>query len=918
MSLTKICLNGDYEMEYTENGVYKSTEVPEISGCLVRCAVPSYWEDRIRDFSETFLYERLHWNPDFTVQKYPLAGYLPDMTLPTVVGNFLYRRNFTVSELDVFKEAYLSVGGAHNTLSAWINGIYIGTHEGFSSPFMLKIPDSTLKLGENEIIFSVSNLRLHGYKDRPISGCTTRAANNFTGGIYGDAEIILYKGEVRDTWVTVSDDAKSFTVNILRSSSMSAVEVGIFDGACELMHGVIEASEDSVKFDTGSLELWSPENPKRYVAKIASCFETHEIKFGIRSFEAEGTRLKLNGKYIMARGICEHGYYPETVHPPRDKAYYRHVIKTLKSLGFNFIRFHTWVPMAEYMEAADELGILMEVESPNNTSLGEWDEIIRYTRRYTAPVLYSTGNEMTIDEDHIEHLRSVSWLVHTMSDSLFSPMSAMRGIEYHSWGDNKVDTPFPHNPTRLATVSEFSDVFNSYPNGQLSYFHASSNHENIDKDNSIYKKPLLSHEICINGTYCDLSLEERYRGTRIGETALYSSVREHLKEKGLLCRAPLYHKNSSEWQRRLRKQCFEMLRRCETVAGYDFLGDIDQHWHTFGYCVGMMNEFYELKPSETRENVLRYNSPAVLLCDLPYNVNFEGGRSVTLPIHISNYKYNLENAELILTLKSKDKIYERRKIKLSDIEDGKITHLCDFKFTAPKTARPTALKLSAKLFGDSFDAENEWELYTFPKADTRKPARALLSNARLDIVTDIDELALMKKLRSGRNVLLLGTGPFAALGMSFQISLAGRTAGHLATVIGDNALMEEFPHEGFCGWQFRAMLDGAKTAVLDIADVPFEPLVEAVSTYKYAHKEALIFEYSVKGGGKLLVCTLRLDDGDPAARWLKSRIMSYAVSEDFSPKHEIELNDLIKLFNTNPIYVAENTNMARNTNDLTM
>jgi hypothetical protein len=41
------------------------------------------------------------------------------------------------------------------------------------------------------------------------------------------------------------------------------------------------------------------------------------------------------------------------------------------------------------------------------------------------------------------------------------------------------------------------------------------------------------------------------------------------------------------------------------------------------------------------------------------------------------------------------------------------------------------------------------------------------------------------------------------------------------------------------------------------------------------------------------------------------------MSEDFSPKHSLTEEELKSLFNTNPIYVAENTNMARNTNDIT-
>ena len=33
-----------------------------------------------------------------------------------------------------------------------------------------------------------------------------------------------------------------------------------------------------------------------------------------------------------------------------DVNYYKKVIRTLKKLGFNAVRFHTWVPVKEYLE----------------------------------------------------------------------------------------------------------------------------------------------------------------------------------------------------------------------------------------------------------------------------------------------------------------------------------------------------------------------------------------------------------------------------------------------------------------------------------------------------------------------------------------------------------------------------------------
>ena len=111
----------------------------------------------------------------------------------------------------------------------------------------------------------------------------------------------------------------------------------------------------------------------------------------------------------------------------------------------------------------------------------------------------------------------------------------------------------------------------------VQFSHMDADPAKIDEWSSVYHKPRVSHEICIDGTYTDLSLKDRYKGTRIERTEMFSSIEHHLEAQGILKNAPLYFKNSSEWQRRVRKYCFEAIRRCENMAGYDFLGPIDTH-----------------------------------------------------------------------------------------------------------------------------------------------------------------------------------------------------------------------------------------------------------------------------------------------------------------------------------------------------
>ena len=128
-----------------------------------------------------------------------------------------------------------------------------------------------------------------------------------------------------------------------------------------------EASGDFT-LSTEGYDFWSPENPKRYDLSLTTPQGVYRQKFGIRRLVAAGEKFRLNGKPIYLRGVTEHCYFAKTVHLPRDLDYYRMVTAKRKELGFNFVRFHTFVPPVEYLEATDELGMAVHMESPNFVS----------------------------------------------------------------------------------------------------------------------------------------------------------------------------------------------------------------------------------------------------------------------------------------------------------------------------------------------------------------------------------------------------------------------------------------------------------------------------------------------------------------------------------------------------------------------
>ena len=899
----EISLDGEWEMAY-QPYAWESVHTPKFKGVMVKNAVPGYWEDMLADFRAAGMKDEFRINPWYEVQTFPITGRASDTTLPNIYGCFFYRR--TVEIGDPARPALLAFEGVRNQVHVWVNGYFVELRQGFSTPFEIALPAKFLRKGANEIVLAVSNNPNLGYCDY-VCGLTTRALFTSTGGVNGHLALLFPKSDIADVYVTTAKDLKTFTVHV---AGKDAYSYTVSDAGKVLAKG---EGRGDFTLSTAGYEFWTPENPKRYELAVTTGKGTYSQKFGIRRLLAEGEKFKLNGKPVYLRGVTEHCYFAKTVHLPRDLEYYRMITRKRKELGFNFVRFHTFVPPVEYLEATDELGMLVHMESPNFASQSEYAAIIAFARRHPSVVIYCTGNETRIDRIAEAYLNDIANMVHERTDSLFSPMSAMRGIEYILMpGLDAIEKePFTHNPERMERVAKYSDFFTSYQLAVTSYSSLNlGSPEILDRWGDVYRgKPRTSHEICIDGSYVDFSLEKLYPAdSPILKVGIFSGLRKQLQERGLFDRADTYFRNSCEWMRRVRKHCFEKLRAADRVAGYDFLGDINTHWHTFGYSVGMMDEFYRLKPGETVENVLRYNSAAVVLCDLGSDFNFTAGETRKVAFSVSNYDAPAPGAKLSVALTDEKgvKVWSAETA-AQNVDNGKLSKLGEFAVKIPESAQVKKYLLKAAFAGGAVKAENEWEVYAFPV-----PAAPAKGDVR--VVEDISGDDLLKAMAAGEKVLLLGKGPFKALKSTYRIALAGRPSGDLATVIkAGHPALKGMPHEGYCGWQFRRLMEGGHSVQLE-AGVPFDPIVDVASSAKFVIRQSSLFEYRV-GEGRLLVCSFNFTDADPAAKWLKSRLVEYAASGDFNPVQAITSGQLRAVLEAPLLTGAKNDNRARNPAD---
>ncbi|OHB49643.1 MAG: hypothetical protein A2Y10_05645 [Planctomycetes bacterium GWF2_41_51] len=889
--LNDIQLNGVWAFAYSPN---QNSVIPSEEAFISEMPVPAIWDDHKQNFAN---FSNLQINPDYSPPTFPMQmEFPPDASLPYLIGTGWYKKTFTLPAILNDVIATLRIGGVRLQASVWINRSFLGTHVGHSTPFEFSI-ESLLKPGTNEIIIAVSN-----HRDNVI-GCDIRGYAGKSGGIYRNVSIKLTSSAQISNVYILRNSHNQLCWNLefrvsAKCNYMIEWLIREKDSGNIIKQGSVPVEDSSSQWFSDSLELkeWSDFNPVLYDIEInlindGKIVDTYMNHFGLRTIEVDSTHLLLNKKPLYLRGATEHCYFPLTCTPHIDFQEYKTNLIKLKQLGFNWLRFHTWVPPEEYLDAADETGMLIQVEPPAGFTASEWQAILIKCRKHPSVIIYCAGNEELIDENKIEQLSHLANVQKKLiPDAIFNPQEALRGIEY-SWneldlGSPIVNFPFKHNPTRLNKLKLFSDVLGHYSWGFLSYSSLHGKWKKLNQFMAHYKKPLLGHELGIFGSYLDLSLEDNYQNSRIN-TDLISGCRNYLSKQQVLTKAQLYYQNSCKWMHSLTKYVIEKARKCSYLSGYDFLGAIDHHWHRSGYACGLMNEFYQLKHSFTPEHICSFNGADVLLLDEPENRNLHTGKKYNFDVYLSNYSAESWNrSKLHWELLNNKNILASGSATIES-ELGTVNKISQIEFVVPLIDKPVSVVLKLTLTAQDRILSNDWNFWLFPDIPKLDTSDLIITN---EINSDI-----INKLSEGASVLLIGPANLPTLPTSFQMAICGRPAGNIATVVYDHPIFSDFPHQGFCDWQFASLLENGCAVVFNEISLPFEPIIEVVSSYKNVFKQTCLFEFAANKG-RLTVCTLNMNTDEPASKWLFSQIINHCQQSTVQPAITITLDKLKAAF----------------------
>lgn len=930
----EISLDGLWDFTYTASSAEAIPARPPASAFDVQVQVPGRWDDQWDRF------KKATWWADAT-----FATSMAPVKYLTGVG--WYRKGIDVPAAWRDRAVSLTIGWAVGTTHVWLNGTHLGSYDyGVYTPYEVDLTNHVKCGQENEIIISVDNAKeafaggwaFLSYAGK-ASGITRSVTLRASAGAGRIADVyvrpgsnlrnVLCQAELEVPGGAQHAPASTLLWEVREADKQMVLARGTANvPAFEKRHNVtITARVDRIK-------PWSPTQPNlhwmnlRWVPKDGPLWDARAQRFGLRRFTLDGRKLKLNGRDLYLRGEFGAYYFPVHCTTPTTREYWIAHIRRAKQIGMNYINFAARVCPIEMMEVADELGIILQcgdhmtvLEPYAKFYEAVWQPIVRWTRKHPSLCFYGFGGERNYYDGIIEQYQRQHDLIKSLHpESLVMPQQAIRGIDYAF--DEKgrkalTREPFPHHAERLAQYTKACDLFGHYSGGAFGYSYFSTRWQEMEKRFLIYSKPLVMHELFMGMSYLNPDNADKYTG--FVPPALYTKLRDDLTEAGLIDRWHTYHVNSAKLQGICKKYCIEKTRKCNELAGFEFLGMTDMHFMPH-YTVGILDEFMQLKPGDTVAGILRYNGPSVLLLDYAegsINRSFGAGEPFDADVMVSLFEANgIAGGKLRWTLNQGQRTVFEDACAVSDIAAGGVRALRKLTIRWPAVAKTTRLNLAVKLTAPACDLANDWDFWVFPKqnppavaADTDEKTYALLSDRYKNLSkptdTPADKLRIVSQLRegdvqhlaAGGDVLLLGTKPLAEYTSwrSFRPGLGGRHHHNVGTVIAQHPIFDHLPHDGWGDWQFYPVLEHASCILFD-ADLPtpFDPILEIISSGGDVRRQAAIFEKRV-GQGRLLVSTCVANQNNPSCVALTDGMLRYAGSDAFRPKSELSLETLVDL-----------------------
>nr|HPT12185.1 glycoside hydrolase family 2 TIM barrel-domain containing protein [Bacteroidales bacterium] len=313
-----------------------------------------------------------------------------------------YRKTFRADKKFKGRHVALLFDGAMNDAIVYLNGTELYHNTGGYLPFYVDLTNDLKNGKENEILVRLDN---RDNKQIPPGKPLHELDFLYYSGLYRDVSLVIKNklhitnavevdslrgGGIMTGYANVSSDqADIITSTVIKNDDRTlrvfALHVTLLDAGgskiaearqenISLMPGV--SSSLTTRMNVIKPALWSPESPFLYTLKTdivenETIIDSDEQRIGIRDLKISAENgLVINGKKIKIRGTNRHQEYPGIGYALSDNASYRDAYK-IKEAGFNFVRCSHYPQSPAFLDACDELGIMVMDAIPGWQYMGD-------------------------------------------------------------------------------------------------------------------------------------------------------------------------------------------------------------------------------------------------------------------------------------------------------------------------------------------------------------------------------------------------------------------------------------------------------------------------------------------------------------------------------------------------------------------
>lgn len=295
-----------------------------------------------------------------------------------------YSRKFTVGEELAACRRLLHFGAVDYKAEVWLDGQFLGVHDGGYMPFTFDITDLTEGKGDYTLTVRCED-RLdfdqprgkQSYRPEPFA-CWYTPVTGIWQSVWLEGVGDVYAEDFRLTPCIENSSVKvEVSLNELPNAGQVRLTVS-YEGKLSAQQLITVTTDRFVQTEIylrhneelEGIHMWSPSHPALYDLKIETLedgkvIDNVDTYFGMRKIEIVNGHILLNRNVLTQKLILDQGYWPDgLLTAPSDDALRKDVELTL-AMGYNGARKHQKFEDPRYLYWADKLGLLVWGELPS-------------------------------------------------------------------------------------------------------------------------------------------------------------------------------------------------------------------------------------------------------------------------------------------------------------------------------------------------------------------------------------------------------------------------------------------------------------------------------------------------------------------------------------------------------------------------